>query len=178
MNARSLGQKLVPTLSVLVLLAAAAHAKEQEFRGTVVEVLSGDTVRVEHDGRKDIVRLLNIDAPEPGQHEAESAKHHLEQLCLDEEVRVIWSQRDADQSILGTLHEEDGLNVSFEMVRAGLAWNYKHFEKDRTLVELESEARKAQRGIWADRHPMPPWEYRKQHQKPAMLSGDNVPKRR
>ena len=178
MNARTLSVHILAALLPLVALAASASAREQEFRGTVVEVLSGDTVRVEHDGRKDIVRLLNIDAPEPGQPNAEPAKHQLAQLCLEEEVRVIWSERDADGSIFGTLHEEDGLNLSFEMVRAGLAWNYKHFEQDRTLAELESEARKAKRGIWADRHPTPPWEYRKQHQKPAMLSGDNVPKRR
>ncbi len=90
----------------------------------------------------------------------------------------IWTQRDSGGVILGTVHEEDGLNLSFEMVKAGLAWNYVHFEHDRTLAQLEAEARKAKRGLWADRRPTPPWEYRKQHQKPEMLSGDNVPKRR
>jgi endonuclease YncB( thermonuclease family) len=26
---------------------------------------------------------------------------------------------------------------------------------------LEAEARKAQKGLWADPHPMPPWEWRR-----------------
>jgi hypothetical protein len=28
-------------------------------------------------------------------------------------------------------------------------------------VVLEAEARKAQKGLWADPHPMPPWEWRR-----------------
>ncbi len=172
--------QLAVALSALTILAPAglAHDHEKELKATVVEVVDGDTVKAAHDGRVEIVELLNIDAPDPGQPNAERAKHTLEQLCLKEEVRILWTQRDADGAILGTIHEEDGLNVSFEMVKAGMAWNYQHFEHDRTLAELETEARKAHRGIWADRHPTPPWEYRKQHQKPELLGADTTPKRR
>jgi micrococcal nuclease len=170
---------LLATTAVLpLLLPAVAAAHEQEFRATVIEIIDGDTLRVEHDGTKEVVRLLNIDAPEPGQPNAERAKHVLGELCLNELVRIIWTERDKDGTILGTVHEDSGLNVSFEMVKEGMAWNYLHFEHDRTLAQLESEARKAKRGLWAGRRPTPPWEYRKQHQKPEMLSGDNVPKRR
>lgn len=34
---------------------------------------------------------------------------------------------------------------------------------DVDLEKLESEARKAQRGIWADPQPVPPWEWRKRN---------------
>lgn len=153
--------------------AAPAANKDQEFKATVVEVIDGDTLKVSHDGQTDIVRLLNIDAPEPGQPYADRAKQQAEKLCLGEEVRVLWRERDGQQRILGTVHEDEGLNLSFEMVRAGLAWNYKHFEHDRTLAELETEARKAHRGLWSDKHPTPPWEYRQAQEKlNSRLPGD------
>ena len=30
---------------------------------------------------------------------------------------------------------------------------------DETLEQLEQEAREAQRGLWADANPIPPWEW-------------------
>jgi hypothetical protein len=43
----------------------------------------------------------------------------------------------------------------------GLAWWYrKYAPRDRQLATLEAEAWKAKRGLWADREPVPPWEWR------------------
>ena len=32
---------------------------------------------------------------------------------------------------------------------------------DTVLEELERDAREVRKGLWADPHPMPPWEWRK-----------------
>ena len=56
----------------------------------------------------------------------------------------------------------DGRNLNRELVRAGLAWWYQRYARhEPVLAELEVEARAAQRGLWADRNPIPPWEFRK-----------------
>jgi micrococcal nuclease len=173
MRRAAFGWACVAVLATGVSPALAAN-HDQEFKATVVEVIDGDTLKVAHDGTTEIVLLLNIDAPEKGQPYADRAKQQAENLCLGEEVRVVWQERDVQRRILGTVHEDEGLNLSFEMVRAGLAWNYKHFEHDRTLAELETEARKAHRGLWSDKHPTPPWEYRQAQEKlNSRLPGDD-----
>jgi hypothetical protein len=48
------------------------------------------------------------------------------------------------------------------LVQAGLAWWYQRYApNDTQLAELEREARQAKRGLWADVHPVPPWDWRR-----------------
>jgi endonuclease YncB( thermonuclease family) len=55
----------------------------------------------------------------------------------------------------------DGRNLNQEIVRAGFAWWYvKYACHDAELERLEAEARAAGRGLWADKEPTPPWEFR------------------
>jgi endonuclease YncB( thermonuclease family) len=42
----------------------------------------------------------------------------------------------------------------------GLAWHYVWYSKAEALAAAEREARVAGRGLWADREPVPPWEWR------------------
>ncbi len=42
------------------------------------------------------------------------------------------------------------------------AWWYRHYAKgDRDLEAAEKLARSAGRGLWADKAPVPPWEFRR-----------------
>ena len=51
--------------------------------------------------------------------------------------------------------------LNTEQVRRGMAWVYRQYSKDRARYALESDARAARRGLWADSQPAPPWEWRK-----------------
>jgi micrococcal nuclease len=46
------------------------------------------------------------------------------------------------------------------MVAEGLAWHFTRYSDDATLAAAEREARAARRGLWRDREPVPPWEWR------------------
>jgi endonuclease YncB( thermonuclease family) len=55
-----------------------------------------------------------------------------------------------------------GKNLNHELVYAGFAWWYrKYAPNDRTLKALETGARAAKRGLWGDKNPIPPWEWRR-----------------
>ena len=41
------------------------------------------------------------------------------------------------------------------------AWHYKQYSDDVSLAKAEQDARDAQRGLWADSKPIPPWDWRK-----------------
>ncbi len=51
------------------------------------------------------------------------------------------------------------------MVAKGFAWHYKQFSKDETLAELEAKARGERLGLWQERAPVPPWEFRRKDER-------------
>jgi endonuclease YncB( thermonuclease family) len=51
--------------------------------------------------------------------------------------------------------------INMEMVRDGFAWRYVQYDKPGEFIAAETEARAARRGLWADKDPVPPWEWRK-----------------
>jgi micrococcal nuclease len=53
-----------------------------------------------------------------------------------------------------------GKLVNAEMVRAGLAWRYVTYDKRNEFGALEDDAHRHRHGLWADAHPVAPWEWR------------------
>lgn len=141
----------------IVLLGGCAPAPP----GTVVSVHDGDTVSVrrEHDTVR--VRLACVDAPERGQPFATRARRELEALVLGRQVRLDVIDRDRYGRLVARL--VDGTtDINLAMVERGLAWHYRHHCPDDTvLARAEAEARRARRGLWHDRDPLPPWQFRR-----------------
>ena len=55
----------------------------------------------------------------------------------------------------------DSANVNHTLVKDGWFWWYRKYAPGNTTLEqLESDARAGKRGLWADLHPVPPWEWR------------------
>jgi len=54
-----------------------------------------------------------------------------------------------------------GKNVTLEMVSLGYAWYYLKYSKDKALADAEKETREGKRRLWADKHPVPPWDWRR-----------------
>ena len=136
-----------------------------DFDGRVVRVADGDTVTVlrEHsDGRKEQVRvrLSSIDAPERRQAYGTRSRQHLAGLVFDHHVRIEEQGSDRYGRVIGVVHV-DGRNANQEMVRAGMAWAYRQYLNDSTMLRLETGAKRAGRGLWADGDAKAPWEFRR-----------------
>ncbi|WP_337287213.1 thermonuclease family protein [Candidatus Methylomirabilis sp.] len=130
------------------------------YEGRVVGVSDGDTITVLMGGHKQIkVRLAEIDAPEKSQAFGQRSKQSLSDMIFGKSVRV--EQRDVDRygRVVGRVFI-GGTDVNAEQVRQGMAWVYRQYLRDTTLLTVEKEAREARRGLWSDPHPVPPWEYR------------------
>ena len=56
-----------------------------------------------------------------------------------------------------------GKDVNRELVSRGAAWVYRAYSKDKSLLQLEAEAKAPRRGLWAlpEADRMPPWDWRK-----------------
>jgi len=163
--------------AILLFLNGAAHGdasrteSAHEFSAKVIAVLDGDTVLIlrqvltsgeRHASGPVKIRLAKIDAPEKEQAYGMVSRSTLVEMVLHKQVRVHTVAVDKYGRSVAQL-EVGGLSVNEEMVRRGMAWEYSHFHNDRRFIALEMEARQAGRGLWAQRDPMPPWQWRKRH---------------
>lgn len=138
----------------LVMLTLPAYADQ------VIGVTDGDTLTVLHDQRPLKIRLANIDAPEKKQAFGERSKQSLSELCYgqDASYAILTLDRYGRTVALVTCA---GVDVNRAQVERGMAWVYTRYNQDETLPRAEATAKEAQRGLWSEKQPIPPWEFRR-----------------
>jgi endonuclease YncB( thermonuclease family) len=153
--------------AIALLLALTTSANAANLVGDVVHVADGDTVTVldaEHVQR--VVRLAGIDAPERGQAFGQVSRRHLSDLVHRKRVSVEWHKVDRYGRLVGRVSVE-GRDANLAQLEVGLAWHYKAYEREqsederRAYAQAEETARVEGLGLWQDRAPRPPWEFRK-----------------
>jgi len=126
------------------------------YTGKVVGITDGDTLKVMHAGEPQRVRLWGIDCAESRQAFGTRAKQFTSQLAFGRQVKVVARDIDRYDRTVGEVILPDGRSLNHELVRAGLAWWYRQYAaNDRTLENLEREARAAKRGLWVEADPTP-----------------------
>ncbi len=133
-----------------------------DFVGKVVGVSDGDTIEVMRAGRAVRVRLEGVDCPESRQAYGTRAKQFTSELVFGKTVSVQVRGTDQYGRILGEVILPDGRSLNRELVQNGYAWWYRRYSNDPVLQQLEQEARRERRGLWRDRNPTPPWEFRRE----------------
>lgn len=159
--------KLHFTNAVLVFALATAVAganaatKGQTLEGTVVNVADGDTVTLLlPDRTRHRIRLAEIDAPETGQPFGRQSKNSVIRMCAQRNASVYVNDVDRYGRLIGRVIC-DGVDTSAEQVRTGMAWVYDSYVSDKSLYELQEDAKTSRVGLWFDLSPIPPWEWRK-----------------
>lgn len=147
------------TALVFVLLAVSSAALA-DFSGTVVRIVDGDTLDVRVANRPVRVRLAQIDAPERSQAYGARARQALSALAFRRVVTVADVGADQYGRQLGAVFV-GGVNINAAMVDRGMAWAYRQYLADRSLIRLEQQARAAHRGLWSDPAPVAPWLFRR-----------------
>ena len=121
----------------------------------VVQVVDGDTIRVEVNGYRYRVRLIGIDSPELEEYGYTEAAGVSEELCGGKRVRLVRDVSETDRygRLLRYAYLDDGTFVNAELVRRGYAVAVT-FPPDvrhaASFVQLQREAREAGRGLWGD----------------------------
>ena len=152
-------------IAIYGLCFSFAHA--ETLTGEVVKIADGDTLTILDASRQQHkIRLSGIDAPERKQAFGTVSRQHLASLAFGKAVTVDRYKRDRYQGIIGMVLV-DGRDVNLEQLRAGLAWHYKHYEREqppdeRSLyAEAEEAASLSRIGLWRDPSPIPPWDFRR-----------------
>ena len=80
-------------------------------------------------------------------------------MVFNKSIKVEKETTDKYGRTVGTLLV-DGLDANKEQVKLGMAWVYRKYLHDQSLIPLEETARQSKVGLWADANPMAPWDYR------------------
>lgn len=149
-----------------VLLAVAlVGAEPTQFQGRVVGISDGDTIRVlQQEGPRKAevkIRLHGIDSPEKGQPFGSTAKQTTSDLVFDQVVTVIVMDTDRYGRTVAEVLYDGGKSLNRKLVSEGMAWWFRRYAPDdQELAALEKQAREERRGLWRDKNPTPPWEWR------------------
>jgi endonuclease YncB( thermonuclease family) len=165
--------KRLALVLIFVLAARACCATPRHsLVGQVVKITDGDTLTVldsAHVQHK--IRLAGIDAPEKAQAFGTQARNALAAKVFWRGVGVEITDTDRYGREVGRVFCS-GRFINAEMVHDGFAWRYPQWDKAGEFATAQADARRHRRGLWADRNPVPPWEFRK-----AKRPGANVARR-
>ena len=105
------------------------------------------------------VRIAAIDAPEKQQPYGQQAKQALAALCHRQQATIQPKAIDRYGRVVADVRCQ-GEDAARYLVSQGMAWVYSRYAKGYgDLYLFEEEAQSARRGLWADAHPVPPWQW-------------------
>lgn len=149
-------------ISLILFQLTAQSVCARTLIGKVVAVTDGDTIKVLVNKKEVKVRLYGIDTPEKKQAFGTQAKKYTSNKCFGKVVTVKEQGKDRYKRTLGYVILPGKKNLNELLVRDGMAWWYQQYApNNKRLKQLENDARKAKRGLWKDKAPVPPWEFRK-----------------
>jgi endonuclease YncB( thermonuclease family) len=150
----------------LVVCIAFSTAQASQLVGRVIGITDGDTITVlDSEKREHKIRLMGIDAPEKKQSYGNESKKALSNYIFQKEVIVEYKKEDRYKRKVGKVIL-DKQDICLQMVKDGMAWHYKDYEKeqsktDRELYsEAEDKAQKEKIGLWQSTHNVKPSEFR------------------
>lgn len=154
-------------IAVLLLLPCIAFAEDfiESYEATVTDIIDGDTFKVERqNGTYDKIRLYGIDCPEDDQKSGDKATAFLESLIeVGDSVEVDVMDFDYYSRTVAIVTAR-GVNLNKALVENGYAWVYKKYCKEpyeSEWLKLEAAAQNDKLGLWKEKDPTPPWDFRR-----------------
>lgn len=134
--------------------------------GEVIRVSDGDTIVVLTEDKEQVrIRLYGIDAPEADQPFGEEATDLVSDLVFAEKVEINERYLDRYGRSIATVFLPDGTVLGEALISAGFAWVYPRYCDEEPMCsewdKLQEIARENKVGLWADKNPVPPWEWRR-----------------
>ena len=137
--------------------------------GRVVAIQDGDTFTLLDSDKVHVtIRFAGADAPEKGQPFYRVSADHLARLIFGKTVRAECYKIDKYRRDVCRVYLV-GKDIGAIQVEAGMAWWARPYARKqapqaRLFYEaLEDRARADSEGLWADKDPVPPWEWRRAH---------------
>lgn len=162
------------TLAMFLMIVCTVHAATIE--GKAIKVIDGDSIAILDIERKQHnIRINGIDAPEKAQPFGDRSRQNMVRLVAGKDVIAQCHKTDYyGRHVCVVLVQPPDcptytkvLDVGHAQIVSGLAWWYRQYAKEQSAedrdkyesAEREAEARKV--GLWGDKSPIAPWEWRR-----------------
>ena len=165
--------RLAGWMLALLLAPAAVPAQDGQrpvlgtpWHARITQVVDGDSIwaQPEAGGRRVRVRMDGIDAPEICQAFGRESRAAMQALVLNQRVRVtIWAYDRYGRAVATVERLSDETDVAAQLVSQGWAWSESFRWRDGRYAREEAAARRAGQGLFAERRPETPAEFRRRH---------------
>lgn len=152
----------IVAIIILFVVANFSYFTSYMKEYTLVSVSDGDTITLMNKGEKLKVRFYGIDAPESAQKYGQYCKNMLSDLLKGKEIKLDIKDKDKYGRIVGIVYA-NGEDINKTMVRNGCAWSYQNYTKK--YLDDEKYARNKMLGLWQDKNPQNPRDFRLEHKK-------------
>lgn len=152
------------SLITLCSLPAPSLGAGEMSRAFVVAVERGDLLKVTlvETGAIETVRLFGIDAPNIGQRFGKESREFTESLAQEKLVLLEEVSVDDKGRTVANVILPDGGRLNSLILKEGWAWWSREKTPGNEFYQaLEHQARVRKLGLWQDRNPIPPREWRK-----------------
>jgi micrococcal nuclease len=129
----------------------------------IIDVIDGDTIDIEINGKKIRTRMLGIDTPETvdprkpiqcfGKEASDNTKSMLIGHFVTIETDFMQSSVDKYNRLLAYIYHENGLFINRYLLENGFAYEYTYgipYSKQKEFKKLESLAKKNKLGLWGE----------------------------
>ena len=138
---------------ILLIITGCYELKSQEV--PIIRVIDGDTYEVLLNGKKQPIRLMNVDAPELKQAFGAAVKDSLSHLLKNKTVEISALKLDLYGRLLVQINIQ-GKALDSLLVAKGWAWCYEKYNTNETLPPLQIMAISKGKGLWYCHRPVPP----------------------
>jgi endonuclease YncB( thermonuclease family) len=130
----------------------------QEYEGTIIRVIDGDTYIFLTANGSFTVRMYGIDAPEHDQPYGKESSEFLSKYLNSEAITKV-NGTDKDDRSVGTLLV-NSRDINLLSIKGGFSWHYKRYSSDTDYATAEEYAKRNKLRIWSLPNPIPPWTWR------------------
>ncbi len=171
----------LPSLLIVLLsliISTSSFASSESFTGQTIDVADGDTITVLNQNNESVkIRLAGVDCPEGSQVHGKMATQFTVSKVSGKRVRIFPETTDRYGRTVALVNI-NGENLNEQIVANGQGWVYKKYctaDYCNDWLKLEETARDAHIGLWEDKNPQAPWEWRAEHRgKKGSGSNNNV----
>ena len=144
------------------LFSITALFSQTIFKAKVVGIKDGDTVVVlDSLNNQTTLRLAEVDCPEKSQPFGTKAKQFTSDQIYRKQIKYIVTDIDRYGRSIAKIYYDDNKYLSAEIIKNGFGWQYKKYSTSKDLANFENSARLQKVGLWYDKNPLAPWDWRR-----------------
>ncbi len=149
---------------VIAYLLSMSMRANSETLFEVKEVIDGDTIKILNENKKEIIRLIGVDAPEKKQKFGIESKEYLIKKLLNKKITLEVDKKDLDfynRKLRYVFINSEMINES--IIKEGFGYRsyvYPNKKYDLVFIKAEIEAKNRKLNVWSINNMITPKQFR------------------